>query len=98
MHYHIRIRRKCEKMIIEKYIASIIVPAYNNDMELEFTLKTILKSNIDLKTIEVLVCDDGSKKSLIHVVKKYENKLNIRYFYHMPTCSLNFRNMTHGLM
>lgn len=44
-------------------------------------MKTILKSNIDLKTIEVLVCDDGSKKSLIHVVKKYENKLNIRYFY-----------------
>lgn len=82
-------------MIIEKYKASIIIPAYNNDRELEITLQAILKANINLNTIEVLVCDDGSKEPLIHVVKEYENKLNMRYFYQPDKgfCAAAARNM-----
>lgn len=82
-------------MIKEKYSASIIIPAYNNDQELEFTLQSILKSNIDLNKIEVLVCDDGSREALVYVVKKYENKINIRYFYQSDRgfCASAARNM-----
>lgn len=68
-------------MIEEKYSASIIIPAYNNEMELEYTLQAILRSDYDMNDIEVLVCDDGSEKPLIKTVKKYEKILNIRYFY-----------------
>lgn len=72
-------------MIEEKYSASIIIPAYNNELELEYTLQAILKTSFDINDIEVLVCDDGSKEPLIKTVKKYEDVLNIRYFYQLDT-------------
>ncbi|MGL5780785.1 glycosyltransferase [Cetobacterium sp.] len=67
--------------IRDEFIASIIVPAYNNESELRATLISIVKSNFDLNMIEILVCDDGSEKSLINVVKDFDNNINIRYFY-----------------
>lgn len=61
---------------------SVIIPAYNNDKELDLTLNSIACQDFDLQDIEVLVCDDGSEKDMKAVAAKYAKQFTVRYFWH----------------
>ncbi len=58
---------------------SIIIPVYNRPQELDELLATLTLQNYS--SFEVLVIDDGSTVLSDEVVHKYEQQLNIKYFY-----------------
>ena len=57
---------------------SIIIPVYNRPEELEELLNSIMLQE-PFKNPEVIVVEDGSSKTSSSIVKKYEEKLNIKY-------------------
>ena len=59
---------------------SIIIPVYNRPKEIDELLASLTKQNYS-KDFEVLVIEDGSTEKSDTIVKKYKNKLTIRYFY-----------------
>lgn len=59
-------------------IVDIIIPAYNHKIELERALDSIVSQTKRDKCI-VTVIDDCSEEDLFEVVKKYKNKLKIKY-------------------
>lgn len=59
------------------YLLSICIPTYNRENDLKNMLNSI-KSNND---IEIVICDDGSTDNTKELVKKYYNKLNIKYIF-----------------
>jgi glycosyltransferase involved in cell wall biosynthesis len=63
------------------YIATIVIPTYNNCELLNYTLKSISQQCFDVDTIEVIVVDDGSSDETIDLMKKYNSWLNLKYFY-----------------
>ncbi|HBI3767425.1 TPA: glycosyltransferase [Enterococcus faecalis] len=64
-----------------KYDATIVIPTYNRDFLLDLTLNSITKTKISKYSYEVIVVDDGSNDNTSEVVKHYESKLNIKYFF-----------------
>jgi len=58
---------------------SIIIPVFNRPNELEELLQSLVDQSD--KTFEVVVVDDGSEAKSDLVVKQFQDKLNIRYFY-----------------
>jgi len=63
------------------YIATIVIPTYNNCKLLDFTLKSIAQQNVDTSSIEVIVVDDGSTDETHKVVDNHSCLLNLKYFY-----------------
>ncbi|GAB2978884.1 glycosyltransferase [Mucilaginibacter puniceus] len=63
------------------YIATIVIPTYNNGELLNYTLKSISQQRLDTNTIEVIVVDDGSSDRTLDVVKTYDSLLNLKYLY-----------------
>ena len=59
---------------------SIIIPVYNRPKEIDELLASLTKQNYS-NDFEVLVIEDGSTEKSDTIVKKYKNKLTIRYFY-----------------
>ena len=59
---------------------SIIVPVYNRPQEIEELLYSISKQNYE-DAFEVLIVEDGSTKKCDVVIKRYQSKINIRYYY-----------------
>ena len=60
---------------------SVIIPAYNNPKELRLTIDSIIGSDFPLDQVEVLVCDDGSRPSLLPVAEEYSQRLYVRHFW-----------------
>jgi glycosyltransferase involved in cell wall biosynthesis len=58
---------------------SIIIPVYNRPQELDELLACLTAQNYS--NFEVLVIEDGSLEKAENVIGKYDEKLNIRYFY-----------------
>ncbi|MGY0425741.1 MAG: glycosyltransferase [Polaribacter sp.] len=59
---------------------SIIIPVYNRPNEIDELLESLAKQ--DFKDgFEVLIIEDGSQNSSEKIVKKYANKLIIKYFF-----------------
>ena len=58
---------------------SIIIPVYNRPDEIDELLKSLLSQSV--KNFEVLVIEDGSDLKCETVVEKYQDKLNIKYYY-----------------
>ena len=58
-------------------LLSICVPTYNRQKNLKELLDSI-ESN---SSIEVVICDDGSTDKTSELVKKYSDKLKIKYIY-----------------
>lgn len=56
---------------------SIIVPCRNSTSKLDILFQSLLSQTF--KDFEVLICDDKSTDNLKQFIKKYEDKLNIRY-------------------
>ena len=58
---------------------SIIIPVYNRPDEVDELLDSLTRQT--LKDFEVLVIEDGSTLTCRPITEKYEEKLNIRYFF-----------------
>ena len=59
---------------------SIIIPVYNRPKEIDELLESLTKQDFSNK-FEVLIIEDGSEHSSKEIVKKYENQLDIYYFF-----------------
>ncbi len=59
---------------------SFIIPVYNRPDEIDELLQSLTQQTYD-KEFEVVVVEDGSKVDSREIVKKYEDKLTISYFY-----------------
>lgn len=59
---------------------SFIIPVYNRPQEIKELLESFL--NVDqIKTCEIVIVEDGSDITCEHVVKTFENKLELSYYY-----------------
>jgi len=58
---------------------SIIIAVYNRSDELTELLESLEKQTD--KNFELIIVDDGSTENLKIVTEKYQNKLNVNYFY-----------------
>ncbi|WP_354675182.1 glycosyltransferase family 2 protein [Cupriavidus alkaliphilus] len=57
---------------------SIVIPTFNRTKILDITLACLVNQKTDY-VFEVIVADDGSKEAIVDVVRKYENRLDIKY-------------------
>ncbi|MEM4588329.1 MAG: glycosyltransferase [Nanopusillaceae archaeon] len=53
---------------------SIIVPAYNEEKNIEETINSLLNLDYDKDKLEIIVVDDGSKDKTYEIARKYEGK------------------------
>jgi glycosyltransferase involved in cell wall biosynthesis len=60
---------------------SVIVPTYNRRRLLDQTLDALARQSLPPGSFEVLVVDDGSSDRSDEVVRSYEGRLRVRYFY-----------------
>jgi glycosyltransferase involved in cell wall biosynthesis len=60
---------------------TVIVPTYNRRRLLELTLGSLAKQDLPRDRFEVLVVDDGSSDDTASVVRGFEDRLDLRYFY-----------------
>lgn len=58
---------------------SIIIPVYNRPEEIKELLESLTKQTY--KNFEVVIVEDGSKDSAEEIVKSFQKKLSIQYFY-----------------
>jgi glycosyltransferase involved in cell wall biosynthesis len=58
---------------------SVIVPVYNRPDEVYELLESLSKQSD--KNFETIIVEDGSAEKCENIVKKYTNKLDIKYFY-----------------
>lgn len=74
---------------------SVIIPVYNSAVELRKTLNAIMLQSMPLECFEVIVADDGSSVDMKSVIKEYQQKLTIRYFWQEDKgfCPGTARNM-----
>jgi len=52
---------------------SVIVPAYNEENNIEECVNSILNSNYPKKKIEIIIVDDGSTDNTLKILKKFKN-------------------------
>ncbi|KAA6133383.1 glycosyltransferase family 2 protein [Cupriavidus cauae] len=57
---------------------SIVIPTYNRSAILDVTLACLVNQEGSYP-FEVIVADDGSREQIVDVVKRYEDRLDIRY-------------------
>jgi len=57
---------------------SVIIPVYNRPGEINELLKSL--TEVTYKSFEVIVIEDGSDRTCEHVIDKYTDSLNIRYY------------------
>ncbi|MEU4744385.1 glycosyltransferase [Actinosynnema sp. NPDC023658] len=60
---------------------TVIVPTYNRMRLLEFTLDSLVRQDLPRDGFEVLVVDDGSSDDTAAVVRRFEDRLDLRYFF-----------------
>ena len=63
-----------------KFKFSIIIPVYNRPKEIEELLCSLSKQNFPYD-FEVLVIEDGSSEISEHIVGKFQEQLDIKYFF-----------------
>jgi glycosyltransferase involved in cell wall biosynthesis len=60
---------------------TVIVPTYNRRRLLELTLDSLDKQDLPRDQFEVLVVDDGSSDDTAAMVRGFEDRFDLRYFY-----------------
>ena len=58
---------------------SVIIPVYNRPKEVDELLESLIHQTYS--NFEVLIIEDGSIDKCDHIISKYQDKLNITYFY-----------------
>jgi len=69
--------------------ASVVIPSYNSEKTIAFTLNSILKSDFPKSQFEVIVVDDGSTDSTRNVVKKFREAILIQQKHKGPAAARN---------
>lgn len=64
-----------------QYEASVIIPTYNREELLGYTLESLARQDAAPGSFEVLVCDDGSSDGSEAVVRAFADRLPIRWFH-----------------
>ena len=59
---------------------SIIVPVYNRPNEVDELLETLVKQDFQ-EDFEIVIVEDGSEHTSEEVIKKYQDRLRISYFF-----------------
>lgn len=70
---------------------SLIIPVYNRPEEVEELLESLAQSDYD-QEFEIVIVEDGSTLSCEDVVRKYDEKLRISYYYKENSGPGNSRN------
>ncbi len=63
-----------------KLFFSIIIPVYNRPQEIDELLKSLTKQDFS-DSFVVLIIEDGSDNKSDLIVEKYNNQLNVKYFF-----------------
>ncbi|WP_196885084.1 glycosyltransferase [Aureivirga sp. CE67] len=71
---------------------SLVIPVYNRPEEIDELLESLTKQKDFQQKFEIVVVEDGSENSSEEVVKKYENQLNVQYFFKENTGAGQSRN------
>lgn len=58
---------------------SVIVPVYNRISEVEDLLDSLSRQSC--RNFEVIIVEDGSTEPCEAVVKEYEEKIDVKYFF-----------------
>lgn len=61
--------------------ASIIIPTYNAESQLERCLNSIVKQNYPTEKYEVLILDGGSTDKTLNIASRYLKKINIKIIF-----------------
>lgn len=69
---------------------SIIIPVYNRPVEVEELLDSLLEQ--DYANFEVIIVEDGSTEPSLEVVKRYQDRIDIQYFFKPNTGPGDSRN------
>ena len=70
------LEEKKKKKIFKEYPkVSIIVPAYNEEKNIEKAIKSLLELDYPKDRLEIIVVDDGSKDKTYEIAKKFESDI-----------------------
>ncbi|MEM5772525.1 MAG: glycosyltransferase family 2 protein [Candidatus Aenigmatarchaeota archaeon] len=81
--------------INHKILLSVILCTYNRSDLLFQSLNSLTYQTLSKKLFEVVVIDDGSDDNTYEIVKKFVDKLNIKYFFQENSGLASARN--HGI-
>ena len=68
-----------EKEKVERINISFIIPVYNRPKEVDELLESMVRQTE--QGFEVVIIEDGSGVSCEGICEKYENQLNLKYFF-----------------
>ena len=54
------------------YLISVIMPTYNSERTLEYSLRSIRQQRIDQSQVEILIIDGGSTDKTLEIAKEYD--------------------------
>jgi len=60
---------------------TVVIPTYNREKLLRYTLDSLARQTLPADQFEVLVVDDGSQDSTADLAAAYAEKLRLRYFF-----------------
>lgn len=66
-------------MIENLPLVSIVVPSYNHEKYIKYTIESIVNQSYD--NIELIVIDDGSKDSSPQIIEELSNKYNFKFIH-----------------
>ena len=61
----------------KELLVSIIMPTLNEEAYLSKSLSNIINNDFDLKKVELIIIDGGSKDETISIIKSFSKKINI---------------------
>lgn len=67
-------------LLFMKFSFSIVIPVFNRPQEIDELLFSLVKQSFKYE-YEVLLIEDGSTNTCMHVFEKYKHKLNVQYFF-----------------
>ncbi|RJQ37072.1 glycosyltransferase [Candidatus Microgenomates bacterium] len=60
---------------MNKLLITVVVPTYNNEVDIRNCLASIRKQNFPQKSIEILICDGGSKDNTLKIAKDFNCRI-----------------------
>src|SRR3989344_2114365 len=79
---------------------SVVIPAYNEEKNIESCINSILNSGYPREKLEIIVVDDGSKDSTIKIAKKFKQirLLKQNHLGKVEAMNLGSRNSSHDFI